>query len=326
VANTDSGPRGTQTIEAIANAGLKPEIAPDPETLQKRIDKGDFVVGVVIPPDYSTAFSAAIANHNAPHPAVKLFVDPSEKRIATMIEGAIAGAGERMIAREVLSAYPAAGLAMLSRPSLDLKVVNKDEKPITPGDMFLPGFMVYFVFSLANGVAATLLGERNEGTLKRMLVAPVSRFEILAGKLAARGVLGLIQTAMLVTIGVQWLHLSVGQAPVGILVTALATIFSACGLGLLMATFGKTMEQIQGMTTMFLLLLGFISGTLIPRVLLPEWMVKLSYITPHAWALNAYSDLIQKHNTLVSTLGNIGVVLLFGCAFFGIALTRFRFE
>jgi ABC-2 type transport system permease protein len=93
-----------------------------------------------------------------------------------------------------------------------------------------------------------------------------------------------------------------------------------------MATFGKTMEQIQGMTTMFLLLLGFISGTLIPRSLLPEWMVKVSMITPHAWALNAYSDLIQRHHTLLSTLPNIGVLLLFGCVFFGLALARFRFE
>jgi len=118
----------------------------------------------------------------------------------------------------------------------------------------------------------------------------------------------------------------VGQAPFGILVTALATIFAACGLGLLMATFGKTMEQIQGMTTMFLLLLGFISGTLIPRSILPEWMVHLSYITPHAWALNAYQDLIQRHHSLLSTLPNIGVVLIFGTVFFALALARFRFE
>jgi ABC-2 type transport system permease protein len=186
--------------------------------------------------------------------------------------------------------------------------------------------MVYFVFTLANGVASTLLGERQEGTLKRMLNAPISRFDILVGKLTARSVLGVLQTGMLVAIGVEWLHLTVAQAPIGILLTALVTIFAACGLGLLMATFGKTMDQIQGMTTMFLLLLGFISGTLIPRVFLPDWMVKLSFITPHAWALNAYQDLIQRHHTLLSTLPNLGVVALFGIVFFGIALARFKFE
>jgi ABC-2 type transport system permease protein len=209
---------------------------------------------------------------------------------------------------------------------VDLSVLNAKTDNPSPGDVFLPGFMVYFVFTLANGVASTLLGERQEGTLRRMLNAPISRFEILFGKLIARGVLGVMQTAMLIAIGVEWLHLSVAQAPFGILITALTTIFAACGLGLLMATFGKTMDQIQGMTTMFLLLLGFISGTLIPRAFLPDWMVKLSYVTPHAWALNAYQDLIQRHHTLISTLPNLGVVAIFGVVFFGIALARFRFE
>ena len=78
--------------------------------------------------------------------------------------------------------------------------------------------------------------------------------------------------------------------------------------------------------TMVLLLMGFLSGTLIPRQLLPDSMQKLSLVTPHAWALNAYQDLILRHKPLLATLPNIGVVLLFGAVFFGLALARFRFE
>ena len=86
------------------------------------------------------------------------------------------------------------------------------------------------------------------------------------------------------------------------------------------------MEQIQGMTTLVLLLMGFLSGSLVPRQFLPETLQKVSLITPHAWALNAYQDLILRHLPLTHTLGNIGVVVLFGAVFFGIALTRFQFE
>lgn len=327
VTNQDAGERGKQTLEAFAEAGLKPtEERGGQSAVEQKISSGDFVVGVVIPKDYSEKFDAALADHDKPHAQLNLITDPAENRVSGAIKSMIGGASERLVIREVVKGYPQAGLALLNRPSVKLEVMNAKSNQITPGDMFLPGFMVYFVFSLANGVASTLLGERQEGTLKRMLTAPVSRFEILVGKLTARGILGLIQTVMLVGIGVVWLKLTVGQAPFGILVTALATIFSACGLGLLMATFGKTMEQIQGMTTMFLLLLGFISGTLIPRALLPPWMVKLSYITPHAWALNAYQDLIQRHHSLWSTLPNIGVVLIFGTVFFTVALARFKFE
>jgi len=327
VANQDSGQRGNEAIQAMSDAGLKPVLENGGTAeIDRRIGKGEFVVGVIIPPDFSSKFDAAVANSATVHAELQIVADPADTRLSDIIKRIIGGASERMVVTNVIKQYPAAALALLNRPSVDLSVLNAKSNNLTPGDTFLPGFMVYFVFTLANGVASTLLGERQEGTLKRMLNAPVSRFEILVGKLTARGVLGLLQTGLLVAIGVQWLHLSVGQAPIGILLTALTTIFAACGLGLLMATFGKTMDQIQGMTTMFLLLLGFISGTLIPRAFLPDWMVKLSYITPHAWALNAYQDLIQRHHTLVSTLPNLGVVAIFGVVFFSIALARFRFE
>ncbi len=138
--------------------------------------------------------------------------------------------------------------------------------------------------------------------------------------------MGSIQTLLLFVVGHFWLRLSLDSSPIGLILTALATIFCATGLGLLIATMGKTMEQIQGMTTLVLLLMGFLSGTLVPRQFLPEAMQKLSRITPHAWALDAYQDLILRHRPLLATLPNIGVVMLFGLAFFGLALTRFRFE
>ena len=326
VARQDTGARAEQALEKLREAGINPIAVPGgADEMEKLIGSGKYAAGIVIPPDFTTKFNASITGQGEA-PVLPFVADPGDTRVASMIKSMVAGANERLVAQEVIRQYPDAAIAMLNRPKIQMPDTEIKGQALTAGDIFLPGFMVYFVFTLANGVAATLLGERQEGTLRRMLNAPISRSQILAGKLLARGVLGGIQTLMLIGMGVQWLHLSVAQAPVGIAITAVATIFSACGMGLLMATFGKTMEQIQGMTTMFLLLLGFISGTLIPRALLPEWMVKISYITPHAWALNAYQDLIQRHHSLMSTLPNIGVELLFGSVFFGLALARFKFE
>jgi ABC-2 type transport system permease protein len=214
--------------------------------------------------------------------------------------------------------------------ALDVASANagsEQEKP-TPGDLMIPGFAVYFVFFLANSVAVTLLNERQEGTLRRMLSAPISPAQVLFGKLLARGLIGLIQTMLLFLIGVFWLKMHVGSSLPGLLLNMLITIFTATGLGLLIATFGKTAEQIQGMTTLALLLMGLLSGCLIPRALMPEPMQKLSLITPHAWALKVYQDLMLRNLPLTNpdTLLNMGVVLLFGLGFFGLALFRFRYE
>ena len=80
------------------------------------------------------------------------------------------------------------------------------------------------------------------------------------------------------------------------------------------------------MTTFTLLLMGLLSGCFWPSWLMPDAMQKLSRITPHAWALRAYQDLLLRDSTLLATLPNLLVLLTFGAAFYGLALTRFKYE
>jgi ABC-2 type transport system permease protein len=349
VANLDKGPHGAELIESMQKLGMTPD--PEPKgaaEVEKRVKSGDRPFGLTIPANFSTGLEAAVKelaanNPNASQVKLTLWVDPAQTQLEGLAQGTVLAASQRVYApilrTEALARVPAGYRQFAEqnmakgnlKPPIDLNVTSMPTetepsvKP-SPGDTLIPGFAVYFVFFMANGVASTLLMERQEGTLRRMLTTPVSRSQVLVGKLLARGVMGMIQTAILFLVGHFWLNLHLDSSPIGILLTALATIFCATGLGLLIATMGKTMEQIQGMTTMVLLLMGLLSGTLVPRQLLPESMQKLSLITPHAWALNAYQDMILRHKPLMATLPNIGVVLLFGVVFFALALARFRFE
>jgi len=349
VANLDRGPHGSELTEAMQKLGMTPE--PEPKgaaEVEKRVKSGDRPFGLTIPANFSVGLEAAVkglaANDpNAPQVKMTLWVDPAQTQLEGVAQGTVLAAAQRVYApilrTEALARVPAGYRQFAEqslsqnklKPPVDLNVTSmatETEPSIkpSPGDTLIPGFAVYFVFFMANGVASTLLTERQEGTLRRMLTTPISRAQVLVGKLLARSIMGMIQTALLFFIGHYWLNLHLDSSPFGILLTAVATIFCATGLGLLIATLGKTMEQIQGMTTMVLLLMGLLSGTLVPRQLLPESMQKLSLITPHAWALNAYQDMILRHKPLLATLPNIGAVLLFGAVFFGLAITRFRFE
>ncbi len=349
VANLDRGPRGAELVESMRKLGMTPDPVPEGAlVLEKRVKNGDQPFGLTIPADFSAGLEAAIkglaANDpNAPQAKLQLRVDPAQTQLEGVAQGTVLAASQRVYApilRVEALAHVPAGYRQFAeqnmpkgdlKPPVDLHVTSAEtatqpEVKPSPGDTLIPGFAVYFVFFMANGVASTLLTERQEGTLRRMLTTPVSRAQVLVGKLLARGLMGVIQTTLLFVVGHYWLRLHLDSSPIGLILTALSTIFCATGLGLLIATMGKTMEQIQGMTTMVLLLMGFLSGTLVPRQLLPESMQKLSLVTPHAWALNAYQDLILRHKPLLATLPNIGVVMLFGVVFFGLALARFRFE
>jgi ABC-2 type transport system permease protein len=349
IANQDAGPHGAELIASMEKLGMTPVLETHGSAaLDKRVKSGDLPFGLVIPAHFSadldTAVKGLAANDpTAPQVKLTLQIDPAQTQLEGVAQGTILGASQRVYApilrTEALARVPIGYRQFAEqnmargnlKPPVDVNVSSMaaDTGPTikpSPGDTLIPGFAVYFVFFMANGVASTLLSERQEGTLRRMLTTPVSRTQVLVGKLMARGLMGMIQTALLFLVGHFWLNLHLDSSPIGLILTALSTIFCATGLGLLIATMGKTMEQIQGMTTMVLLLLGFLSGTLVPRQFLPESMQKLSLITPHAWALNAYQDLILRHKPLMATLPNIGVVMLFGVVFFGLALARFRFE
>ena len=347
VANADTGAHGREFIAMMTDMGVAVEPARGGEReVTRRVRSGDRAVGVIVPPDYSAQLERAVNAIAARAPGalnahLRLLTDPAQAQLAGLAQGAIAGAAQRAAGQ--MTRKRALELARARYGSLVPDFTEETRTPVTldviqpsqagaqsespsPGDLVIPGLAVYFVFFTANGVAATLMTERTEGTLRRMLSAPITPGQILLGKMLARGLLGLVQVALLFTVGKMLIHFSLGSSLPGLVLTALATVFAATGLGLLIATFGKTLDQIQGMTTFALLLMGLLSGCLFPRVLLPETVQRLSVITPHAWALNAYQDLLLRHLPLSATLLNIGMVVLFGLVFYGFALARFKYE
>ncbi len=338
--NADSGKRGAELQAALGTVGLKIELEVNFPKLEGRVRKGDAAVGMEIPADFSAKLEAAARDEKQPQAQIKLVTDPAQAQAAQMAQGASGAALQRVIGEVMRTAaqekIPAEFRAMAAESmktadrapaALEITALQKKrERPLSTGDLFIPGFMVYFGFFMANSVAVTLLNERQEGTLRRMLSAPVGKGQILFGKLLARGILGLTQTLLLLVVGKLFLHLSAGHSPLGLTLTVVSTIFAATGLGLLIASLGRTAEQVQGMTTFALLLMGLLSGCFWPSWLMPPAMQNLSRITPHAWALRAYQDLLLRDSTLLATLPNLLVLLAFGAAFYTLALTRFRYD
>jgi ABC-2 type transport system permease protein len=345
VVNQDRGAHGAELIEAMGKLGLAVEEENSPEALKKRVTSGEQPLGLIIPATYSEELEAevkaqAAGAQKAAQAKIIRIVDPAQITVAGIAEGAVAGAVQRAVGllyrKAKLDRIPPEYRADAERSAsigtgrspVAFETIETEKRPkLTPGDLFIPGFVVYFVFSMANGVAATILYERNEGTLRRMLSAPITRGQILIGKMLARGIIGLLQTVVLFAIGKVMLHLTLSASDLpAVTIIAVATVLASTGLGMLIATLGKTMEQIQGMTTMALVVMGFISGTLIPRTFLPPALQQLSYITPHAWALTAYQDVMLRHLSLTATLGNLAMVFVFAGVFYAIALARFKFE
>jgi ABC-type multidrug transport system permease subunit len=159
----------------------------------------------------------------------------------------------------------------------------------------VPSYTVMFAYFLVLTVGWLFVAERRQGTLKRLRAAPLSRSEILLGKLLPCFILSLAQGLFLLVAGKLVFGMSWGDHPLWLLLVVFTTSLSAMGLALLVASVAKSEAQVAIYGTLLVLVLAGISGCLMgDRDLMPENMKQFSLITPQAWALVAYKQLLAN--------------------------------
>lgn len=193
--------------------------------------------------------------------------------------------------------------------------------------ILVPSYTVMFAFFLVLTVGWLFVAERRQGTLKRLRAAPLSRTQILLGKLLPCLVLSLIQGLFLLAMGRLVFGMKLGSAPLWLLGVVAATSVAAMGLAMLIASLARTETQVAVYGTLIVLVLAGISGCLMPRELMPESMKELSRITPHAWALDAYNQLLLNPEPNLALVAQACLVLTgFGLAFLTLAWLALRLE
>lgn len=211
---------------------------------------------------------------------------------------------------------------LISKPKAEVEGKGDSDKVFL---ILVPGFTVMFVFFMINIMARSFIAERDQGTLRRLQLAPVSNAAVLIGKTLPFYLTSVLQLSLLFICGRLLFGMSWGPEPVYLIPVILCTSLAATSLGLLLATLVHTDQQVSAYGTSLVLVLGGISGCLFPRVWLPSGMKQISLATPHAWALEAFDAVLAR-----STVDQIvifdccAILLAFAAAFFLCGWWRFR--
>jgi len=192
-------------------------------------------------------------------------------------------------------------------------------------EFFIPSYTVMFVFFLINVMGRSFIGERDTGTLRRLRIAPIGPASILIGKTSPFLILSLVQTTILMISGRILFGMSWGSQPWLLLPIMLCTSCAATALGLLFSTLARTESQVSSFGNLILLSSAGISGCLVPRAWMPPLTQKISLMTPHAWALDAYNEILTKDLPNPFTVfASCLMLLTFASVFFVLGLLRFR--
>ncbi|MDQ0229069.1 ABC transporter permease [Metabacillus malikii] len=202
---------------------------------------------------------------------------------------------------------------------------NESKKP----DSFqqsVPGYTVMFAFFIVLFASRSFITERNEGTFKRILAAPVSKGSLFVGKMIPNFIIGLVQVFSMLLFGRFVFGVSLGDSLLGLILISVAMVFVSSSLGMFVASFVKTEAQVVGLSMMIVLTLAALGGTMVPLFIMPEFMQKIALITPHAWALTGYQDLLVRGQGLADISLNIIVLLCIGLVLTTLSIFRMKFD
>jgi ABC-2 type transport system permease protein len=198
----------------------------------------------------------------------------------------------------------------------------------------VPMYAVMFTFALTLVVGWLFVSERRRGTLKRLQAAPITRAQVLLGKFLPCLALAVFQGLFLLgagklAFGLNWgpESWSLGKQVFWLSAVAVTTAWAAMGLAMLVAALARTEMQVAIYGGVLVLALGLIGGCVVPREWMPDPAKNIGFITPHAWALDAYAQLLRNSEPNLGMVQKSCLMLTgFGTVFLGAAWWFLRLE
>ncbi len=189
------------------------------------------------------------------------------------------------------------------------------------------GVMIMFIGINLISSAGAILEERKNGTWGRLLATPATRLEIILGFLFKLFIMSWIQALILLLAGKYLFGAPWSFAVSGIICILSVYIIAMTGLGLMLAGFLKSTEQVQVFATGIVMVGSMLSGAFIPITeSSPAVMVMISKISPQGWATKALNDIMANSASLAAVSAPVFWLLGLGCIFLIIGLYRIQFE
>jgi ABC-2 type transport system permease protein len=227
-----------------------------------------------------------------------------------------AGAGGDRAGTAAGDSTGGASLALLRTRVVDVLGRREDRGMI---EFYAAGIAVMFLLFSASGSAGTLLDEVDSGTLDRVLSSRVGMTGLLAGKWLHIMLVGILQIVAMFVYG--WLVFRLdlpGHLP-GFGVMTAVTAATAAAFGLMLATLCRTRAQLGAFSTLVIMILSALGGSMFPRFMMSEGMQRLGLLTFNAWALDGYIKVFWREAPLQALLPQIAGLSGFAVAFLAIA-------
>lgn len=193
----------------------------------------------------------------------------------------------------------------------------------------VPAWALFGMFFIVVPLSGALLRERQEGTLRRLLVLPAPYSALLAGKVLAYVVICLVQFSLMLLVGKFLLPLlgtpvlQLGEHPAAVFLLALCAALAATGYGLLVGNLARSNEQASMLGAVTVVIAAALGGVMVPVYVMPQGMRLISNFSPLAWGLNGFIELFVRSGGLSDIISNLLLLLGFFVLTLSLSLALF---
>ena len=353
--NQDGRQLGNTLVRAFQSQDLaslvKPEIMDDPALARQHVDADQAAAAIIIPAGFTESI---IPSGTIPGETVQIVIYANPTRptsvgviktivdefISQMEVGRVGGqvavtqlvsaglirpqdaaqVGDRIGTQ--IGAQQAGAVQNSTAITLNSQTSGSEAIHFDPLAYMAPGMALMFLMFTAAYGGRSLLSERAQGTLPRLLVSPTSTTQVLGGKTTGTYLTGAAQMFILILASALLFQLRWGD-PLGVVLLVLAAVAGATGWGMLITALARTPAQVTSIGSALTLIFGILGGSFISMENMPGWFQALGKITPNAWGIEGFTTLAMG-GSLADILVPIAALLIMGVVLFTIAVLIFN--
>jgi ABC-2 type transport system permease protein len=359
IVDQDGGALAQSLIDVIQSEALadllEPTIAGDAFTAREQVNAGELAAVVIIPAGFTGSIvpDPDSGETNGGVAPIEVYADPGRPIGAgivrsvvtefvsqvqtgvtamqlTMAELVASGRVEpqalpeigRELSRQLFEGAETSAVSTASLVRIRRETAGGSATEFNPMAYIAPAMALLFLMYTVSLGGRSLLQERDELTLPRMLAAPTSTAQVFAGKVGGIYLSGVLQTGVLILITTLLFRLDWGS-PLGVALLVLAAAAAATGWGMLVGAVSRTPGQASNLGTSMMLLFGILGGSFVSLDNAGPVVEAISRLTPNAWALDGFT-LLGLGQGVEAILPAVIALLIMAAVLFVVSVLLFR--
>lgn len=294
------------------------QVLVSPDQVDPVLERGGAWMAIVVPRGYGAALTSGQPQ------TVQILADGSDANSAgvslSYASNLIAGYSQERAAAVAM----AAGRADAPVPGIQPVVRVWFNPRLESRDFMIPGIVALLLLVITTNLSSmAIVREKELGTLEQLNVTPLSRSELIIGKLLPYALVGLIDVVLVLSVAILWFHIPMRGSYLLLGGTTLIYLITTLGLGLFVSTVSSTQQQAMMTATFFFLIpMMLLSGFVFPIENMPKPVQPFTLLIPLRYFLVILRSIFLKGVGLDVLWPQVAALAGWGAAILALAIAR----